>query len=171
MWSPKKPKNFYGAFGQLEASQVPKASSTTTPASCKAGVTDSPPRSKFTGRAELPLPGGAGRKRSGRPNFRRPTSGFRPCAAAGPRLPGEPRMRGSPRSPSHFRCLPGPISGVRPPSALPPPPPPPRCCPGPAACPGPSAARFPLCRRYGSAEPGLPAPEAGRPAGTGQQQG
>lgn len=48
--------------------------------------------------------------------------------------------------PTRFRLLPGPISGVRPPSA-PPPLPPPRCCPGPVACPGRSAARSPPSRR------------------------
>lgn len=47
------------------------------------------------------------------------------------------------RGRSHFRLLPGPVSGVRPPSI----PLPPRCCPGHAACPGRSAARFLPSRR------------------------
>lgn len=55
------------------------------------------------------------------------------------------------RGRSHFRLLPGPVSGVRPPSI----PLPPRCCPGHAACPGRSAARFLPSRRYCLAGPGL----------------
>lgn len=56
-----------------------------------------------------------------------------------------PSPRGGCRGPPRFRLVPGPISGVRPPSA---PPPPPRCCPGLAACPGRSAARSLPSRRY-----------------------
>lgn len=56
-----------------------------------------------------------------------------------------PSPRGGCRGPPRFRLVPGPISGVRPPSA---PPLPPRCCPGLAACPGRSAARSLPSRRY-----------------------
>lgn len=55
-----------------------------------------------------------------------------------------PSLHGGCRGLPHFRLLPGPISGVRPPSI----PLPPRCCPGLAACPGRSAARFLPSRRY-----------------------
>ncbi|XP_023483880.2 dihydrolipoyllysine-residue succinyltransferase component of 2-oxoglutarate dehydrogenase complex, mitochondrial isoform X1 [Equus caballus] len=60
--------------------------------------------------------------------------------------PNTPSPRGRVPGQPHFRLLPSPISGVRPPSA----PLPPRCCPGPAACPGRSAARSPPSRSINS---------------------
>lgn len=63
-----------------------------------------------------------------------------------------PSPLGCCRGRSHFRLLPGPVSGVRPPSI----PLPPRCCPGHAACPGRSAARFLPSRRYCLAGAGAP---------------
>lgn len=87
--------------------------------------------------------------------------------------PEHPSPRGGCRGPPHFRLLPGPISGVRPPSA-PPSPQLPRCCPGRVACPGHSAARFPPFRRYGSAGPWsgrVRNPPGGRRGAWGQGRG
>lgn len=104
--------------------------------------------------------GALGRTRAGpRPHTARswdprrppgPLRGAVPAASGSLRTPLLARCPGPPR----FRLLPGPISGVRPPSAPPPLPPPPRCCPGPVACPGRSAARSLPSRRYGPAGAG-----------------